>query len=488
MKYLHEKLRGLAFQDIRRMVFVFFVLLYIAVCPLILLYAFGYIFQPQEQKLVRTGLVSVATMPPGADIYLGHSKFAKRSPAVITELMPGYYTLRVSLKNYRPFTRGFFIKPGFATNFDKLLLIPSALPLRKIGQDTFGEILGPDQAPFFILNKGSRFLRDFYLFDTKKETIWPMEDIVPAGKAKVLDLFWMERSPLIAVKLLFEGKKRYFMVNAGNETANEISETILNDPDDISWSSDGSMIFLEKARSISAIKPQSGFIYPDLYQNVLGFGTDNKRIFVLKNTGALSVSGIDGNGAQDLLEAPKGSDIFDLSDFYSIDIIKPDTMIFWSQKGALLTNYGPHRACPAGCLGYAYDRTSRRLLFWTRKRISVLTFLQAVRGPGLFDKVCIIQDVYEQGKDIQQCFWVYDGSHILFKDSADILLLGPDIEKRPGPQSLAQAKKNSRIYYLEQNGTAYFLDDRQNRIAALKIWKGSSFAPVPGDAAEEAGG
>ena len=56
---------------LRKIVFYIFALFYIVFCPLVVLYAFGYIFKPQsEEVVVKTGIIYLSTAPAGASIYV----------------------------------------------------------------------------------------------------------------------------------------------------------------------------------------------------------------------------------------------------------------------------------------------------------------------------------------------------------------------------------------------------------------------------------
>ncbi len=54
---------------LRKILFYLCALLYLISCPLTILYALGYGVQPGAQRgLVKTGVISLATLPPGAPV------------------------------------------------------------------------------------------------------------------------------------------------------------------------------------------------------------------------------------------------------------------------------------------------------------------------------------------------------------------------------------------------------------------------------------
>lgn len=65
---------------LRKIVFYILSAIYIVLCPLIILYAFGYIFTPDtERNITKTGVVYVATSPPGATVYVNKEIFPNKT-------------------------------------------------------------------------------------------------------------------------------------------------------------------------------------------------------------------------------------------------------------------------------------------------------------------------------------------------------------------------------------------------------------------------
>ena len=88
---------------LRRILFYLFFIAYLVICPLIILYAFGYILQPNSERgMVKTGLISLASVPPGANVYIENKRYLSRTPTVIRDLIPGDYYVSMYLKDYQP--------------------------------------------------------------------------------------------------------------------------------------------------------------------------------------------------------------------------------------------------------------------------------------------------------------------------------------------------------------------------------------------------
>ena len=87
---------------LRKILFYLFVAFYLVLCPLIILYALGYIFTPQvEEGFAKTGLMHFETLPTGASISIANKPYDEKTPATIRNLLAGVYYVKISRTGYR---------------------------------------------------------------------------------------------------------------------------------------------------------------------------------------------------------------------------------------------------------------------------------------------------------------------------------------------------------------------------------------------------
>jgi hypothetical protein len=90
-------------RTLRRVLFYAFLALYLVATPLTILYSLGYLVRPgHEHGFVKSGLISLGTTPEGARVYVGHSRYTRRTPTVIRDLLPGTYNVRLTLDGHQP--------------------------------------------------------------------------------------------------------------------------------------------------------------------------------------------------------------------------------------------------------------------------------------------------------------------------------------------------------------------------------------------------
>jgi len=166
---------------IRRILFLFFVIVFLVVTPWLSLYAAGYKIKlswPPDfrQSLQKTGMLILDTSPRNARIFIDNKPtqlfFKKyfnkeesyiKTPAKIKNVLPGEYNIRLELDGYWPWEKKLTVEPGQATYAEDIYLFKKDLPLQIISlvpeEKNFSSLPirkiepSPDQKYFFILNE-----------------------------------------------------------------------------------------------------------------------------------------------------------------------------------------------------------------------------------------------------------------------------------------------------------------------------------------------
>src|SRR5437899_1057411 len=71
----------------------------------------GYTFSPQQGKLLTTGIISIASQPSGASVYIdGH--LATATDTTISSLSPKTYEMKVTKEGFIPWEKKVEVKAG----------------------------------------------------------------------------------------------------------------------------------------------------------------------------------------------------------------------------------------------------------------------------------------------------------------------------------------------------------------------------------------
>ena len=148
---------------LRKIFFYLFLVIYLGFSPFIILYALGMRVNYNTKSIQKTGIISVSTIPPEADVTLDQRHFPKKTPTIIRNLPPGNYPLTLSLKNYLPWEKILTVKEEKATTAENILLIPQKWKSRELSAESFEELISITGQPFLLLSKGP-WLKDFFIF------------------------------------------------------------------------------------------------------------------------------------------------------------------------------------------------------------------------------------------------------------------------------------------------------------------------------------
>ena len=471
-------------QILRRILFYLFLGIYLIICPLIIFSALGYKFNPQDKEIVQTGLLYLSSIPPQADVYFAKSRYGQKTPATVRDLLPGDYFVKLSLKGYKLWQDTLTIKAGKATAFEKILLIPQNWQQRELSGDRFRSLLGLNGTDYLILAKGTK-AEDYYIFNCKTEQAFPIFKADSGLKnSRVLVQFSVDGSPQLIIGAELRGKKIFILIKIKEDSAEtlDISDLIYEPPLDIVWDpADNRHIFSLHKDKLNRLDVERRTVYPNYVKDLKGYGLNNRQVYILDKDYTLLQSKSDKNDMEPvrvdlilkkLLSAEKGN--------LRIKILSEENLLFLGNDGELLTNLPPYLLSEEAVEGIEYSKKIESLLFWSKSKIGIIDFLSDDNAiPG---KKINLQWLYAKGAKISQCFWVYEDSHIIFRDRDQVYLLELKEDGLQYLENVVRLKENTSFYYHESSGNLYYLEPSSGKFCAIEVVpkKGSALAPFLG--------
>lgn len=462
---------------LRRVFFYIFVVIYCVSCPLIISYALGYILQPgMEKGIVRTGLISLATKPAGASIYLENKRFTKTTPAILRDLLPGDYTVTVSMKNYQTWTRRVTVTAEKATVLEKIILIPKQWKRRELLTDEFRDLVPGKGAKFIILSKGPE-IGDLVVYDRKRKRSFPAAgENYPFKDARVSSSFFSNESDdlLVGAETGVWGQEKFFWINPSGTAApiRDLSGSFEGKPEALDWDArQPRFLFVYKNAVLGRVDTETGAVTPKLLENIRGYGLSQGRLFVLDRKGLLQKMDIDGKS----LDKPSAQNhflkdaILSARDIFRIKILPDKKMVFLGRNGVLLANRPPYWLVEKGVTGLGQDAGTKKILIWRGGRIGILDFSQEPEAGEDNQETARIDWVYTKGRRIRQAFWVHDGSQVLFLDEDKAFLLETGLYAGASPSQLFEVQRGSPVLYKENTGTVYYLEKTSGRFCEADV-------------------
>lgn len=458
---------------LRKIIFWLFLVIYLIACPLLILHSLGYILNPIKHGLTQTGLVYLSTLPPGADVFLGKSHFANKTPASIHELQPGTYTIKLFLKGHKPWKHSVTIEAGKAQAFENILLLPLSLRIERASKEAFKTLLPLDGTDFFLVATGTG-LGDYFIFDTKNNAIKGLvSSDSPFFSFSVSSIFTQEKSSQLVLYGGPLGKRRYLLMQNPQNTESpvtDITKLFLEKPQYLSWEPDGEAhIFAVYQGYIGLLNLKTFATSPRFIENIKGYGLLDKWLYYIDPDNTIWRISFDREKQEKFSEeTPFSEALFKKSGFYKIKFLKKGLALFVSDRGQLLTNLTPYEIQEEGVIDVMLNKDKIQLAYWTKHSIRVVHLFADSNPESLFKEEASTQIVYENGRNIQQCFWV-DNTHIIFRDSNKIFLLEIEPQGSHRIEPLIEVKSGSSIFYSGSAGSLYYLDRKNGNLCKIKI-------------------
>lgn len=461
---------------LRKILFYVFLITYIVITPYVLLSAFGYTYHPSGKSLVKTGLISIVSLPGGATVHVQGKKYSFRTPAVISGLLPGRYHVRLSKKEFEFWEKEIEIYPEKATPLDPVILLP-VRPERKIVSRRSYEGLAPHIMDFKVVAWENDRLDSVWKIDLLFEKETPIGRSVLPGKWKIEECLSYPNSPVAVLKTKGpDGKNGFWYLEPGADKKElvNLQDYLEGNPKNFEWDPRRpDQLYYLSSGNLYRIDQHKGLLEPDLAAGVLGFGVQDNHLVILNQDYSLVETDSRGRNPEALMESPDtiGKAIFSTVDAkeYSIRVLARDLFVFTSNNGALISNRLPYRFIDKGVRGVAYSSRGEgdRLLYWTEHEIGMISFDRYPKS--LFESGPEKTVLYHHGENIRQAFWVFDDSHVIFLDDDKIQLIET---KGPAPyhaRKLDEVRGGSLVTYSSWDQTLLFLDADTGYLVKRKI-------------------
>ena len=425
-------------QVARRAVFYLLVAIYLIACPLTIGYALGYLVRPgSEHGIIKTGLVHLATTPPAASIYIGKSRYTTPTPATLRDLLPGRYPVSVVLKGYRSWRRTLVVRPGRATVFDHILLLPETLRDEVVFPSPLEDLIPVASRDLLLLSRGPQLL-DLVLYDARAGVSWPIRLPAELRAARLRSLVPSRESDGALLRVHARDGERWLWLELRREPRLQDLAPLLS-------------------------RPQA------TPAPVQGIGLWRRTLCLLVSDGTLRLIDPDRPLAERVLRDPALASLTASGGRYQIRALSDDALLFLGEQGELLTPRPPYLLVSEGVRDLVEDPRLERVLLWRADQLGVLDLAVWRASPERAAPRWIFQD----GHSIEQAFWAHEGSHVVFRDGDQVRLLALDGSPEAAAQDVVQVRKNSAVLYVEDAGRLYYLDRTTAHLRALELIPGT---------------
>lgn len=459
---------------LRKTLILAFLGAYLIICPLLFLYTFGRILNPGG-KASSSGLIFLSTSPSGATIEVEGRRFSQKTPAALSNMLPGLYNITLSLEDYQPWQHKVRAFPKLASAFDKILLLPNQWQTQEVLTDSFRELIDLPLSRFFILTKGDK-LGDYYSFDSKTGELTPfIRSDSELASWEVTSLFKVDSSESVVILARAFGKEKYLLIEQEKDYVNikDISRFFPTTPEHILWDPGASnYIFSFADYKLNKIDTLGQSLETEYLDQLRGYGLFNRKLYVLKDINTLFRIDYDRSNQKVLINDPILAEfLFGREGFFEVKPLDNNLIIFLGKDGKLISNRLPYRITEAGVRGVAFHRQSKRVLFWMKNQAGIIDYRPLFSADLTTAKTIPTKGhwFYSKARNITQAFWAYRGSYIILVDQDKVLIFELKEETELSASRIVKIKRDSSVHYLESLGKLYYLDPSTKRLNCIDI-------------------
>jgi hypothetical protein len=459
---------------IRKALFYIFLLFYIILCPLIILYAFGYIFKPSmEEAVTKTGLIYISTAPPGANVDIDDKTYHERTPFTLQELLPKDYDISITLDGYKTWQQTVPVKANTATVLDSIIMIPENWQYDRVIMEGFKQMTPLRGTDYIFLNITEN-LGDYILYNIEKNKSYRVADKSDDIKAGIVkEIYTTYKSTAFVIEISMAGDVRYLHGDIKNDKVvlTDISKLLVKKPFFILWDpNQADILFAFYGEYADMLEVEKDALYPKHIESIIGMGVLDRRIYTIKKDYTLVRFRYDKEGIEILLDDKAlGEKLFKGAGYFRITPLRSDTIAFTSDKGALLSNHLPYNFIPAGLKGHDLSPDETMLLLWTRNYIATIDFSKEETVSTTFEKGSQLKVLFKNGKNINNAFFVHELSHILFCDKNQVYLKGIYRNAREDAYFVTEIKNNTNVYFDKDNSILYYIEPKSSNLCSVNI-------------------
>jgi hypothetical protein len=456
---------------VRRILFVIFAVAYLIVCPLLILYSFGYVYDPLGEEVARTGIVSLSTVPEGADIFLEGSRFVHQTPASVGKLLAGDYHITLKKKGYQPWTHWFTVEPGKAVKFDNILLVPYQWPVKSVSGQSYRQLIPLGEGRrLFLASAGSK-LGSFFIYDrdgTASRLVPSSSTFSTLGVNRIYHTGAGD-SLLVSGGVFWDRKTLYLNLDAAEPNVTDVTDIIEGEPLFV-MRNGGEQIYMLHGNCASRADIKTKRLHSCELENIRGLGLYGKWLYVVDANGTLFRESVEPNKVEVLAQGSGLSKrLFGRSDFYRITVEDNGIIFFLGSDGDFVASVPPYNIASVGIRNFSLSRNGNLLLYWSKDSIKVVDF-SVQPNRSVFDERFRIKPVYEKGRDIRQCFWAYDDSHILFSDAHSVYVVEIEPQGASHVDQICNILRDSDVFYDRSKGCLYYLEEDKGALERLQIF------------------
>jgi hypothetical protein len=456
---------------LRKLLFYLFLLIYVLVCPVVILHVLGYDIRPgRKRQIVSTGDLYVASFPPGATLFIDDQEYPRPTPTSVLDLKPGKHMLRLWTQGYLPWTQAVAVEAGKAAVLDDVLLLPEHWPRVELHTGAFEDILASSEYPNLLLRRGP-MLKDLYVYQIRRQTFLSLGSPggIPPGQ-RVLNLVSLAGGTALLIEMETGSGRRRFLatIQPGRVDLRDLTDLLPDSTAGLHWGAETPEdLFFYREGSVTRIHVPTAKLYPSFPYRVRGFGVGSGTLCFLTAAGDLLIQAYDSERAA----VPAGFSGIDTllprAGFLRLTPLRDGTVVLQAHGGDLFAAGKDGPLALGKMTGFRVATHPLRLLLWQDRRLGIL-WLEGGKPPE-HSQGGRLEWIPVQAIEVEQAFFVLEGTHLLYRDGGKVVVVAPERDGQRKTFLVAEVRDGTSVYYSDRDGKLYYIDKQSGRLSSLEI-------------------
>lgn len=459
---------------LRQLIFYVFALLYLVACPLVLSSAFGVIWSPGPSGgLERTGLLSIATLPSDAAVFVDNRRYKDRTPMLLRDLQPGTYPVQVALKGYRPWARPLVIAAGQATVLERLLLLPQRGAFQTRMMAAYDALLPMSGHDTMLLIPSGARLGDVMVYASRREQARPlMAADSPWRTATMRSCLTLSEGRDVLCQVATSDGLRYLWLTPEHldASAEDLTRLMLAPPEQVLWAPrQTDTLWVLHGRTLDRIDRKQMTVSPAVAEGVRGLGLRNNVAHIIGAEPRIERLSDAGERLTPLPEKHQPNPRW-LASAQRVELtaLPEDLWLLRDERGEVRLNRPETEVLATGIRGVAAHPTEAYAVIWNAQQVGLIdaaawtTAAAGAAGPP-------VRWILSARRQVERVFWSQEGDYLLIQDSASLLLVQLWRTPYVTVDRLLEMKPGTQAAWPAGSGGIYYLDPATHQLWSLEL-------------------
>lgn len=253
---------------IRRLIYSFFILIFVIAAPLVVLYTAGYRYNFQKHKTEQVGVLFINTLPKDTQIYINDNLADNNRPLRLANLRPNYYQVKVTKDGYYPWQKTLEVKSQASTLAFDIVLFKNQSPTITSEKNLKSFALSPNSESLALVASDGVWFKN--LSDNSEKLIWSTDG------DKIENIVWNKDSK----HLLIKKSGQFFVLNINEKTAIAL-DSFQSNLRQVVWGNNTTLLGLSRKKLLEiSFKDKRSSTIVD---NVENFSFLDNNLYLTKN-------------------------------------------------------------------------------------------------------------------------------------------------------------------------------------------------------------